>query len=73
VKHKWWEKADLGLIYQSTQELVKVADREDFKTILLPRPGCGNGGLYWDDVKPAIDGYLDDRFLIIEYRRARDG
>jgi len=33
----------------------------------LPRPGCGNGGLVWDEVRMLItlQAPLDDRFLVV--------
>ena len=35
--------------------------------IALPRPGCGNGGLIWDDIKGYIEYMLpEDRFIVVE-------
>lgn len=66
VKHNWWEQADLSLIVRSARELITLADvYPEWRTIVLPRPGCGNGGLSWDNVKPAIEGILDDRFVVV--------
>ena len=67
VKHMWDERADMNLIERSAHELVAEADLLDFPSIALPRPGCGNGGLKWEDVKPIIEPILDDRFVIVEY------
>lgn len=64
VKHKWYEAADLDLIVRSAHELQELVDKLDLKKVLLPRPGCGNGRLSWDDVKPAID-FLDDRIVVV--------
>ena len=70
VKHNWWEKADLVLIEQSTKEL-----RDFFNDVIadypipiyLTRVGCGNGGLDWEtQVKPILEKYLDDRFIVVE-------
>jgi len=69
VKHNWWEKADLELIRRSTFELVKLTDENNWKKIILPRPGCYNGKLKWiSEVKPILKDYLDDRFYIISLR-----
>lgn len=68
VKHNWWEKADLELIRRSAEELVAAVDKQFAApaTVVLPRPGCGNGGLRWEDVKPVIEPILDDRFVVVE-------
>lgn len=65
VKHHWRQQADLKLIEQSAHELVHAANTFDLKTVVLPRPGCGNGRLSWDDVKPVIAPILDDRFTVV--------
>ena len=69
VKHNWYEKADLALIKESATMLAgyKFKDILEGKTIVLPRPGCGNGGLRWEDVKPVLEPILDDRFHVITF------
>ena len=68
VKHNWWEKADLDLIEKSSFKLRDWANEcPHWKKILMPRPGCGNGGLDWGNVKPILEKYLDDRFFVITY------
>ncbi len=70
VKHHWKEQADLKLIERSAQELVEKfnsAFMELPHKCYLPRPGCGNGRLKWEDVKPVIEPYLDDRFVVVTY------
>ena len=68
VKHNWWEVADLDLIKQSTIELLRLVNTDlkhlDIQRVALPRPGCGNGRLNWDQVKPIVS-LLDDRFYVI--------
>ena len=77
VKHNWYEKADLELIERSCQELKEHVDYltdsllfdkaiERPLVIAMVRPGCGNGQLNWIDVKPLIEPYLDDRFVVVE-------
>lgn len=77
VKHEWWQNADPDLIVQSAHELVKLADAEqrifepaahiEWENIWMPRPGCGNGHLDWDDVRPLIEPILDDRFIAVTF------
>ena len=68
VKHNWFEKADIDLITSSLEKLVKLVDNTDIEEVYMVRPGCGNGKLNWDDVKPIIEPLLDDRFIIVEKR-----
>jgi hypothetical protein len=65
VKHNWWEKEDPDLIVQSVKYM--VAEVEYYDRVVMPRPGCGNGGLDWADVKPLIEPYLDDKFTVVHY------
>lgn len=71
VKHHWAEMADPKLIERSAHELVALADDQawidGWQHIVLPRPGCGNGSLRWDDVKPILDPILDERFTVITF------
>lgn len=67
VKHHWYERADGLLIARSAQEAVAMADAMGWDApIVLPRPGCGNGQLQWKQVRPWIEGILDDRFHVID-------
>jgi len=69
VKHNWWERADPTLIEQSAIQLKQLADENDWKLVCLPRPGCGNGGLDWRDVKQILEkAQLDARFVIVSKR-----
>ena len=71
VKHNWYEKADIDLIEVSARILTAWANMPDkvgvWNTVVLPRPGCGNGGLRWEDVKPVLEPILDDRFHVITF------
>jgi len=66
VKHRWREKADLELIKRSSEELAAIVRRWPGATFVLPRPGCGNGGLTWEEVRPVIEGILPDSVHVIE-------
>lgn len=67
VKHKWMEEADLDLIEKSCIQLVTLVTALDYDEVIVPRPGCGNGKLKWEDVKPVLDKHLDDRFKVITF------
>lgn len=65
TKHNWWEKSDYTLIQNSALSLHSLADAMGWDFIAMPRPGCGNGGLSWNKVKPVID-FLDNRFYVCQ-------
>lgn len=68
VKHHWQDPANVDLIRQSAIELVDFHDSGRIEgTVLIPRPGCGNGALNWTDVRPVLADILDDRFTIITF------
>lgn len=65
---KWHYKdnSDRDLIESNLFSLVDITNKLDWKKVLLPRPGCANGGLDWDnDIKHLCEEYLNDRFTII--------
>ncbi len=71
VKHNWWEAADLNLIGRSARELLKIIEvKKTIEAIYLPRPGCGNGKLKWEDVKKILSPILkSEQFHIVTYSR----
>lgn len=73
VKHDWRDAADPKLIERSAAELYAMVSAKpamrhaclpiDVK-VALPRPGCSNGRLLWEDVKPLLVPILDERFTV---------
>lgn len=59
--------ANIELIRNSAEELKVLVDRFELRNVVIPRPGVGIGGLSWQDVKPIIEEFLDDRFTIVSF------
>lgn len=56
TKNEVWKDSSLELIEKSAWHLITLQDWNKWKTVLLPRPGCGLGGLDWDEeVKPLME------------------
>jgi len=67
VKHNWWEKADLELIRKSLDQLSAEIKFNQWKKVILPRPGCMNGKLSWlTEVKPLLELFMDDQIYVID-------
>lgn len=67
VKIDWWVEATLQLIEESCKSITKEDNWNQLgiSEIYMPRVGCGAGGLNWKDVKPILEKYLDDRFIVV--------
>lgn len=67
VKYHWADRADLNLIRRSSKELIALMNKRGPARVILPRPGCGNGGLDWHDVRDVIFELLDHRVTVITH------
>lgn len=61
--------ADLEIIEASAWRLLMMTESFGWQEIVMPRPGAGNGGLIWRDVKRVLEPILDDRFTALTYDR----
>jgi len=61
TKHNWRDPSDLNLIAQSCRELRMMSAGR----VYLPRPGCSNGGLDWNEVKRIIAGILIEEWFVV--------
>lgn len=66
TKAHWDMKSSIDLISRSAVELEKAAKAHPETTFLLPRPGCGNGELAWEDVYPHL-AFLPDNVIAITF------
>ena len=65
VEETPWSLPDLRLIARSAEELRTLADRAGWQRIVVPRPGCGGGGLQWQDVRHLLEPWFDERFVVV--------
>lgn len=65
TKRDYRKPSTLALVEQSARQLVNLIEPDDI--VALPRVGCGErtGRLAWSDVKPILERYLDDRFVVL--------
>lgn len=64
TKYHWKDGSDINLIIKGIEGMRNLTDFTGWAKIVMTRPGCGNGGLEWAKVKPVLDTFLDDRFII---------
>jgi hypothetical protein len=68
VKYRWRDRANLRLIEASAHQLIGLTEALGYKVVAMPRPGCGNGGLDWNEVRQLLLSVgLDDRFIVCDY------
>lgn len=65
VEEDPYQVAETRLIDQSCRELAELADYKGWQKIVVPRPGCGGGGLEWSAVKTILTRHFDERFHVI--------
>jgi O-acetyl-ADP-ribose deacetylase (regulator of RNase III) len=65
TKEHYNDKSTINLIVRSANELVEKTNKNKWKKVVLPRPGCGLGGLNWEEVKPHLEEIFDDRFYVV--------
>lgn len=65
TKHDWRQPSTVALVEWGAKRLVDIVDRHGWRTVALPRLGCGRGGLRWADVRPVLAPLLDDTFVVV--------
>lgn len=59
TKDHWREGSRIQFIEEGLVDLVAQVRRLGIRSIAIPPLGCGNGGLYWADVRPLIQGAFE--------------
>lgn len=67
TKHHVKDPSDPDLIVRSAKEMVLHANEYHLNRVLVPRPGCGLGGLLWEDVKVLLAPIFDNRFYVVTF------
>lgn len=65
TKRDWAQPSPIELVIESCKKLALLANIMTWSKVLMTKPGCGNGGLTWKEVRKNIK-FLDDRFIIID-------
>ncbi|MEW2381457.1 macro domain-containing protein [Micromonospora sp. NPDC047707] len=55
TKGHWRANSKLSDIQAGLTDLVRVVRERQITSVAVPALGCGNGGLNWDEVRPAIE------------------
>lgn len=58
TKQHWRNNSKIEYITSGLDDLVKVVEQYQIKSIAIPQLGCGNGGLDWNEVQQIIIGKL---------------
>ena len=66
VEETAWSLPDPRIIQRSARELRELVEDEQWSKVVVPRPGCGFGGLEWSAVRPLLEPFFDERFTLIQ-------
>jgi O-acetyl-ADP-ribose deacetylase (regulator of RNase III) len=58
TKKHWRQPTKLEWITEGLKDLKKVIEENNIRSVAVPPLGCGNGGLDWRNVRPAIEEAL---------------
>lgn len=60
TKKHWRQPARLQWIEAGLEDLKRVIQAKQIRSVALPPLGCGNGGLDWNEVRPRIESVLGE-------------
>lgn len=65
TKVHFTERSNLNLILAGVDAMVEWARKNNNPEVVLPKLGCGLGGLDWADVRHPLDARLNDQFTVL--------
>jgi hypothetical protein len=69
TKVDWRAPSELGFVEEMLDKLANdlFGTYPVSQDVVMPRPGCGLGGLRWEDVKPICERHLvSDHYIVID-------
>lgn len=73
TKTTWRKPSEYTYIEQGLNDLVKIIEKYDIKSIAVPALGCNNGKLDWAKVKPMIEEKLQPLDIKTDIYEPHDG
>jgi len=58
TKENWRNPSRIEYLEAGLDKFVNTYAEKNISSIAFPKLGCGNGELFWDDVKPVMESYL---------------
>ena len=66
TKYNWVNDSSVPLIHEGLKNLAALNKINNYSSVLMTRPGCGNGNKNWEQqIKPMVKRLLDDTFTVI--------
>lgn len=64
TKTDWKKPSDLNFVAHNLKLLLDYINVNNFIKVVMTRPGCGNGGLEWGQVKPLMQEFGNNVFVV---------
>lgn len=76
TKNHYANPSKIEWVDRGLQRIKELIAEHGITSLAMPAPGCGNGGLDWDQVKSLIERHFQDeviRITVVEPERLKDG
>lgn len=64
TKQDWRDPSPMELVVSSAKRVAELAYVYRWDKVHAPQPGCGLGGLDWEEVKQELAGIWNDKFIV---------